>query len=244
MNIRTTSIAARAAAVLIALAAAAGCASTSMSNQQQVAAGPLPRPGQIWVYPFAATPADVRPESALGSDPEVVAGQQTAEQIAEGRKLGAQIATQVVQEIIGMGMPAAVGSAASRPQINDLVIEGSLLSVQQGSAAERVSIGFAAGSTELKVAVEGYQMTTMGLRKLGSGDVTSTGNKTPGMAVGIASWAITHNPAGFILTTGMKSYGELSGSNTIEGRVQKISEQIGSQLKTRFEEQGWITGGS
>ncbi len=135
MNIRTTSNAARAAAVLVALAAAAGCASTSMSDQQQMVAGPLPRPGQIWVYPFAATPADVRPESALISDPEVVAAPQSAEQIAEGRQLGAQIATQVAQEIIGMGMPAAVGSAASRPQINDLVIEGSLLSVQQGSAA-------------------------------------------------------------------------------------------------------------
>jgi hypothetical protein len=244
MNIRMTSNAARAAAVLVTLAAAAGCASTSVSNQQQMAVGPLPRPGQIWVYPFAATPADVRPESALTSDPEVVAGQQSAEQIAEGRKLGAQIATQVVQEIIGMGMPAAVGSAASRPQLNDLVFEGSLLSVQQGSAAERVSIGFSAGQSELKVAVEAYQMTTMGLRKLGSGDVTSTGNKTPGMAVGIASWAITKNPAGFILTTGMKSYGELSGSNTIEGRAQQISKKIGAQLNTRFQEQGWISGAS
>jgi hypothetical protein len=244
MNIHTRSHAARAAAVLITLAAAAGCASTSVSNQQQVAAGALPRPGQIWVYPFAATPADVRAESALPSDPEVVAGQQSTEQIAEGRRLGAQIATQVVQEIIGMGLPAAVGSAASRPQINDLVIEGSLLSVQQGSAAERVSIGFSAGQSELKVAVEGYQMTAMGLRKLGSADVNSSGNKTPGMAVGIASWAITHNPAGFILTTGMKSYGELSGSNTIEGRAQQTAKKIGAQLKIRFQEQGWISAGS
>ncbi len=244
MHIRAMSIAARAAAVLVTLAAAAGCASTSVSNQQSTAAGPLPRPGQIWVYPFAATPADLRPESELMSDPEVVSGQQSPEQIAKGRQLGAQIATQVVQEIIGMGMPAAVGSAASRPQINDLVIEGSLLSVQQGSAAERVSIGFSAGQSELKVAVEGYQMTPTGLRKLGSGDVTSTGNKTPGMAVGVASWAITHNPAGFILTTGLKSYGELSGSNTIEGRAQHISQEIGARLKTRFQEQGWISGGS
>ena len=56
--------------------------------------------------------------------------------------------------------------------------------------------------------------------------------------------AFTTNPAGFILTTGMKSYGELSGSNTIEGRVQQISKQIGAQLKTRFQEQGWISSAS
>jgi hypothetical protein len=64
------------------------------------------------------------------------------------------------------------------------------------------------------------------------------------MAVGVASWAITHNPAGFILTTGMKSYGEISGKNTIEGRVQQIAKKIGAQLKTRFQDQGWISAGS
>jgi len=154
--------------------------------------------------------------------------------------LGSQIAVQVVQEIIGLGLPAAIASAATRPQLNDIVIEGSLLSVQQGNAAERVTIGFAAGESELKVAVEGFQMTTTGLRKIGSCDVGSTGNKTPGMSVGIISMLATHNPAGLILTTGMKVYGEESGSNTIEGRVKQIAKQIGDALKTRFQEQGWI----
>jgi hypothetical protein len=227
-------------ACLIALAITAGCASTTVSNRQQTASGYLPRPAQIWVYPFAATPADVPPESALAGGNAGSAAPQTPQQIAEGQKLGSQIAVQVVQEIIGLGMPAAIASAATRPQLNDLVIEGTLLSVQQGNAAERVTIGFAAGESELKVAVEGFQMTTNGLRKIGSGDVSSTGNKTPGMSVGLLSTLITHNPAGLILTSGMKMYGEASGSNTIEGRVKQIAKQIGDALKTRFQEQGWI----
>src|SRR5271167_4862088 len=120
---------------LIALATMAGCASTSVSNRQQFVTGTLPRPAQIWVYPFAASPADVPPESSLAGQLPADAAPQTAEQIAEGRKLGAQIATQLVQGIIGLGMPAAVASAATRPQLNDLVIEGTILSVQQGNAA-------------------------------------------------------------------------------------------------------------
>jgi hypothetical protein len=227
-------------ACLIAVAITAGCASTTVSNQQQSVTGYLPRPAQIWVYPFAATPADVPPESALYGGNPGSAAPLTPQQIAEGQKLGSQIAVQVVQEIIGLGLPAAIASAATRPQLNDIVIEGSLLSVQQGNAAERVTIGFAAGESELKVAVEGFQMTTTGLRKIGSGDVGSTGNKTPGMSVGIISMLATHNPAGLILTTGMKVYGEESGSNTIEGRVKQIAKQIGDALKTRFQEQGWI----
>lgn len=143
-----------------------------------------------------------------------------------------------------MGLPAAVASTTTRPQLNDLVIEGSLLSVQQGNAAERVTIGFAAGESEMKVAVEGFQMTATGLRKLGSGDVGSTGSKTPGSAVGLATLIATHNPAGFIISTGMKVYGEKSGSNTIEGRDKQIAKKIGDALKTRFQQQGWISSAS
>jgi hypothetical protein len=154
--------------------------------------------------------------------------------------LASAIASQLAQQIQGMGMAAAVGSAATRPQLNDLVIEGSILSVQQGSAAERFVIGFSAGGSEMKVAVEGFQMTTNGLRKLGSGDVGSTGNKTPGTAVGLAVLVATHNPAGLIVSTGMKAYGEESGSNTINGRATAIAKEVGAALKTRFQEQGWI----
>jgi Domain of unknown function (DUF4410) len=229
-------------AFLIVLVTAGGCASTTVSNRQQVVTGSLPRPPQIWVYNFAATPADVPPESSLAGEDTSSGAPQSSDQIAEGRQLAAQIASELVQQIRGMGMSAGIGSAATRPQLNDLVIEGYILSLDQGSAAKRIAIGFSAGASQLKVAVEGFQMTPNGLRKLGSGDVGSTGNKTPGSAVGLAVLIATHNPAGLIVSTGMKVYGEESGSNTIRGRAQKIAQEIGDALKKRFQQQGWISG--
>jgi len=224
---------------VIVLGVAVGCATTKVSDQQQMSYGSIPRPNQIWVYPFAATPADVPPNSALSGNSQYYAVQ-TPEQIAEGRSLGAQIAGQLVQEINGMGMPAAIGSAATRPQLNDIVIEGTVLSVQQGSATERVLVGFTAGESQLQVAVEGFQMTPGGLRELGSGNLDSTGNKTPGMGVGLAASLISHNPAAFLVSGGMKAYGEASGSNTIQGRAEAIAKKIGAVLKQRFQQQGWI----
>jgi hypothetical protein len=216
-----------------------GCATTKVSDQQQMAYGSVPRPNQIWVYPFAATPADVPPNSVLAGNSQYYAPQ-TPEQIAQGRSLGAEIAGELVQEINGMGMPAAIASAATRPQLNDIVIEGTVLSVQQGNAAERVLVGFSAGESELRVAVEGFQMTQGGLRELGSGNLDSTGNKTPGMGVGLAASLATHNPAGFLVSAGMKAYGEESGSNTMQGRAKAIAKKIGERLKQRFQQQGWI----
>jgi hypothetical protein len=232
------------AACLIALAMTAGCASTTVSNRQQLATGDLPRPAQIWVYDFAATPADIAPESSLAGQATANAGPQTDDQIAEGRRLASQITVLLVQQIRDMGISAASGSAATRPQLNDLVIQGSIVSLQQGSAAERVAIGFSAGQSELKVAVEGFQVTANGLRKLGSGDVGSGGNKTPGSAVGLATLVATGNPAGLIVSTGMKVYGEKSGRSTVEGRAKQISQEIGDVLKKRFQQQGWINSNS
>jgi Domain of unknown function (DUF4410) len=226
-------------AYVLTLTVLAGCASTAITDRQQVMTGPLPRPGQVWVYPFAATPADVSPESGLYGQPEYAAPV-TPQQLAEGRHLGAEIAGQLVQQINAMGMPAAIASAATRPQLNDIVIEGSILSFQNGNAAERVTIGFAAGDTSLKVAVEGFHMTTAGLKPMGSGDADAKGAETPGAAVGLATALATHNPAGLLISTGMKAYGEESGNDTIEGRARQISKQVADVLQKRFQQQGWI----
>ena len=223
---------------LFAVVMVAGCATTKVSNQQPLATGQIPRPNTIWVYDFAATPADVPANSALAG--QTSATPQTAQQIAVGRQLGAKIAAELVQQIQSMGMPAAQGGTGTAPQLNDIVIQGYLLSVQQGSAAERLVIGFGAGASELRTAVEGYQITPQGPRKLGSGTVDSGGSKGPGAALGVAGLIATGNPAGLIISTGMKVYGEESGKSTVEGRAQQTATEIATKLKTRFQEQGWI----
>src|SRR5262245_35639262 len=164
---------------LFALVLAAGCASTKVSDSQQDFTGKLPRPGRIWVYDFVAHPAEVPADSMLAGESDVDLTPPTAEQAAEGRKLGAQIATELVAQISGMGMPAAHAMPGTKPQLNDLVIRGYLLSIKEGSAAKRVVIGFGSGSSELRTLVEGFQVTAQGQRKLGSGTVDAGGSKGP-----------------------------------------------------------------
>lgn len=225
---------------LFAMVVAAGCASTKVAKRQQLVTGQLPRPAHVWVYDFAATPADVPADSALAGQYSDQPAPQTAEQIATGRQLGAEIAAQLVEQIRGMGMPAERAASGTRPQINDIVLRGYLLSVDEGSTAKRVAIGFGSGGSELKTAVEGYQVTAQGLRKLGSGTLDSGGSKTPGGAVGAATFIATANPAGLIVATGMKVYGEATGSGKLEGRAKDTAKEIANVLKKRFQEQGWI----
>ena len=165
---------------------------------------------------------------------------QTAKEIATGRQLGVEIASQLIEQINGMGMHAQRASAGTTPQINDLVIRGYLISFNEGSAEKRFAIGFGSGASDLKVAVEGFQKTAQGLRKLGSGSTVAEGAKTPGADLGIVGLLATHNPAGLIISGGMHLYGEESGSSTVKGRAKQTAKEIADVLKKRFQEQGWI----
>src|SRR5271157_4907426 len=127
---------------LLALLVVAGCASTTVTSRDQLVTGPIQRPAHIWVYDFAATPQDVPSYSALAGPYPEYSTPPTAEDVATGRKLGAQIAAELVTQINAMGMPAEQAMAGTIVQINDLVIRGYLISIDEGSAAKRVAIGF------------------------------------------------------------------------------------------------------
>ncbi|PTL37263.1 hypothetical protein CLG94_00050 [Candidatus Methylomirabilis limnetica] len=226
---------------LFALVVVAGCASTDVTYRQRLVYEKLPRPNHILVYDFAATPGDVPAYSPLAGQQAEPGTPQTAEQIATGRQLGADMAAKLVEGIRDMGLSAErASSTGNNPQINDLVIRGYLLSIQEGSATKRVAIGFGSGASELKTGVEGFQMTAQGLRKLGSGTVDTGGSKGPGAALGVVGVIATANPAGLIISGGMKVYGEASGKSKIEGRAEQAVKEIAAQLKTRFVEEGWI----
>jgi hypothetical protein len=223
---------------LFALLLIAGCASTEVTSRQRLVTGDLPRPEHIWVYDFVATPGDVPADSEFAGQYETVP--QTSEQIATGRELGAQIAAELVNRIRDMGLPAVRASTLTRLQLNDLVFKGYLLSIDEGSAGKRIAIGFGSGTSQLRTAVEGFQVTAQGLRKLGSGTLDSGGSKAPGGAVSLGTAIASGNPAGLIISTGMKVYGEASGKSRIEGRADATAKEIADVLQKRFQEQGWV----
>ena len=139
-----------------------------------------------------------------------------------------------------MGLPAKRASSHTTPEINDIVLRGYLLSIEEGSGTKRVTIGFGHGASELTTAVEGFQMTAQGLRKLGSGKINATSGKSPGGALGVAGLIVTANPAGLIIGGGVKAYGEHTGSSKVEGRAKDTAKEIMDVLKKRFQEEGWI----
>ena len=225
---------------LLSLLIVTGCASTQVTQQTPMTSPGLARPNTIWVYSFVANPADMPADSSISGAVSAPSMPPTPDQLEEGRRLGALIAQDLVGDINQMGLTAAQAGPGSTPQVGDGVIRGYLVSVQSGGAVQRFVIGFGAGASEMDTVVEGYAVTPQGWRKLGSGTLSSSGNKMPGMVAPAAVAIATGNPLGLIVVGGMKVYGETSGRNTLEGRAKSTADAISAQLKIRFQDRGWI----
>lgn len=218
-------------------------ASTAITDRHKIVEGEIARPAHVWVYDFFATASDIPAESALAGQLSDNDSPHTVEQISAGRKLGAEIASELIKQFQAMGLQAGRATGETEPQINDVVIQGYLVSEAGGSEKKRVMIGFGTGESELKAAVEGFQMTDDGLRKLGTAKTDSTEGivgKTPGMGIGVLTTIATHNPLGLIVSTGVKTHEERSGGGKLEGRARDTGKEIADMLEQRFQELGWI----
>lgn len=122
------------------------------------------------------------------------------------------------------------------------MIHGTFVSLDEGSETERVVVGFGYGAAELHTVIEGYLMTEQGLRRLGSGKIeTGGGARSPGVAIPVVVTLLTANPLGIVVGGGgVKAYGELSGAAKIEGAAKRTADEIATQLRPRFEQQGWL----
>jgi hypothetical protein len=215
----------------------AGCASTEVTNRTTYEGPPLARPDRIIVHDFTANPDEVPPESSFAGQS---AGKPTAEQLKVTEQLGAEVAKHLVADLREAGLPAVEAAGQPAPKVNDIVIRGYFVSVDQGSAVKRVLIGFGSGDASLMTAAEGYQMTPNGLRLLGSGEVKSGGGNMPGLILPVAVLAATANPIGLVVGGVVKVAGEASGATTIEGSAKRTAGEIATQIEDAAKRQGWI----
>jgi len=223
--------------LFVVLVVVAGCASTRLTRRDYYTGEPLPRPDRIIVYDFAATAADIPAGSAHPyREPSIPP---SAEEIAVGRQLGAQVAEELVAAIRDMGLPAVRAAGQPGLRVGDYALMGYFESVDPGSRTKRLALGFGSGAAELRTAVEAYQMTNQGLRRLGGGEVNSVGGKAPGLPIPVAM-AIAGNPIGLAVSGAAHIQGEMSGRTTIEGSAKRTAKEVAEQLRQAFERQGWI----
>lgn len=228
-------------AVFIAACITISCASSDMTARRRyVGDEPLPKPGRVIVYDFAATPGDIPADAAISGHYKRYDTPQTWEQIRLGRELGDMVARELVKEILELGMPAERSRTGPPPGMNDLLIKGEFVSIDEGSRRKRMLIGFGAGAAELKTHVEAYQMTAQGPRRLGTGEIKAAGGKMPGMLVPVAGGAKAGSVATSAVVSGGMNIAQEAGPESLEGAAKRTAEEIAKVLSRAFADRGWI----
>ncbi len=119
------------------------------------------------------------------------------------------------------------------------MITGQFVTVDEGSRAGRVLIGFGKGSGELRTHVEGYLVEQGGHRLLGSREIKAEGGKTPGLIAPAIGAVAMSNPVGLVVG-GVLAITKETGPETIEAAAKRTAEEIAGELKKAFKKQGWL----
>ena len=216
----------------------AGCATTEVTGHQPLVNEMLPRPNDIWVYDFAVTPADM-PRSSGFADPSSVPPGRKPPRRSRPAARREQSGGNARRAIRDMGLPAERPSPQTQPQTNDLVIWGYFISLDEGTAVQRIAIGFGSGSSQLTTAVEAYQMTPTGLRKLGWAKWTPAATRPRGRPWG-GRLHYHRQPGGPHRRRRIRAYGKASGRSGVPGRARATAKAIAKELKPQFAQEGWI----
>jgi hypothetical protein len=224
----------------------AGCSHATVETRPVYQGAALPRPAIVYVRDFVAAPADVALDSGriarlrrmLSDD----AGQQ---QQAAAQDVVNALGDTLVEDIGKMGLTARRISADSVIPTgeNAALVDGNIVSIDEGNRAKRVVIGFGAGASnvETKVALT-YLAAATGERRVAEFQASGNSGAAPGMAatmgagaaVGAASMATSAAVSG-----GTQTVRETRGT-TVGHDADNIGNKIAQSLRVIFAEQGWV----
>jgi hypothetical protein len=227
-------------AALVTVAWLAGCASTQVADQSQYL-GFLPKPTRVLVYDFAVSPDEVELDSGSAELDKLTRQTPRTQQEREiGRKVAEALSQHLLREIGALGIPVVRATPQGLTGTNDLVLKGQFISINEGSAAERVVIGLGMGRTDVKTMTQVYGFLKGRKMLLDEFDVDAKSGSQPGMAETMGVGALMGHLAVSAAVSGGVAIGSEAFSANVEADVQRAAKVIAQQIKDFYLDQGWV----
>jgi Domain of unknown function (DUF4410) len=225
------------AAALVALACAPSDVSTTYATSIAMA-----RPERVLIYDFAVAPDEVHLDRGVVGDVEryAKAKPRTELERAVGHKVAKALSLELAKKITAMGIPAQRAWGAPANFGNAVVVEGQLLSVDQGNEAERLAIGLGAGCSQVQAKAQLLGMTSSGLRELEAFDSDVKSGYKPGMVETMGAGAIGAHLAAAavagVVTSGLSE--KLSAD--VDAEAKRTADALAKVLQPYFQSHGWL----
>lgn len=223
-----------------------GCSHATVQTQSLYQGNSLPRPAVVYVRDFVVAPADVALDSGRiarlrrafsGSD-------DGSQQQAAAQGVVDALSDTLVADITKMGLTARRISADTVLPAgeNAALVDGNIVSIDEGNRAKRVVIGFGAGASKVDAKVALTYLAPAAEQRLAEFQASGNSGSAPGMAatmgagaaVGAASTATSAVASGGVQTV------RETQSATVSHDADNIGAKIAEALRPIFTQQGWI----
>lgn len=224
------------------LLAAAGCASTHVETTSAYTGARLLRPDRVVVAPFTVLTRDIRLDQGVAARVERAVEQEPVDQAELQAARSVQLALQesLVKDLLAKGLPAEAGRAESAAG-NTMLVQGQIVSVDQGNQTRRRVIGFGAGRSSITSEVQLLYVAGRSTPQfLESFEAVAASPRTPGIALPIGAGAA----AGHLGLSAAVSGGVQGASAIRQGSsnpdAERLAQSIAQKVAGFAATQGWI----
>ncbi|KVL25567.1 hypothetical protein WT21_11995 [Burkholderia territorii] len=233
-----------AAYVLISLG---GCAGGGIHDMHAYTTEQLPRPEEIYVYPFAVDFGDTSTDSGLLS--RLDASHDPAANREAITREALQVRDAVTDEIVKRlredGLPAVHAHAAPPSDRNLLIVNGAFRKVSAGNRTRRLVIGLGAGKSDVETDVQLlYQAAGGTPRIIRSYDASAEGGNEPGIAetAGVGA-AIGRLGTSLAIGAGVHVATETL-RDSVKDDAKRVADTIAKEISGLEHAQGWVAPAS
>lgn len=227
----------------LAVLALAGCNKPQMATTESYVGGRMPRPDRVMVNAFAVTADDVKLDQGVSArvqraDSDVPLN---AQQMQVARAAQTELADSMVQALRSYGLPAERAFGPPPASGATLLVEGQIVSVDQGNRTRRTLVGLGAGKSSLAADMQLYMADGRGQpRFLTAYTGSDNSGRTPGLAEGMGVGAAGgHLLASTAIGGALHLRDEKHGA-TSDTEAGKVGKGLAAQVGQFAISQGWI----
>lgn len=231
------------AAASVLAAALAACAPTKLSvTPEQGSLEQLPAPSSVLVYTFAVSPGEV--QLTQGIEPAIAQAMsgtpRTEQEIQLGHAVAQTIADEIVTRVQQMGLAATRASGQPPAYGNKALVQGQLISIDEGNQTERVVIGLGYGRSNVAANVQVSSSNAGTVTPIESMMVNAASGDMPGAAETMGVGGITGHLALSAATTTVGQFANYGLSASASAEAKRLGDKVADELKAVFQQQGWL----
>jgi hypothetical protein len=217
------------------------CSHAKVQTTESYLGPPVGRPDRIFVSYFSL-PEQVRLDQGIGPRLMRAAGDQApgAQEQQAARDTQAALAERLVERLNKYGLPAEL-SANGAGNGDGLLLQGQIVSIDQGNRTRRVMVGLGAGKSSISADAQLYAVSRAAAPRFMSafqGEADS--GHAPGAAETMGAGAVAQRAGTSAVLTGATHAGAETRKTTDTAEATQLADEIALRIGQFGVAQGWI----